>query len=87
MLPSNCVVVSPEVARSLKTLVIASKSTDNRTYTPPSRTLAAILPDSLTQGFPGFLFEEFFPTEQQSIFYRIEDFESAAKAYFDPLPR
>jgi hypothetical protein len=84
--------VSQQEAHSLRTLVIASKLGDNHTYKPPFRTVAVIVPERLSECFPGFLVEESVPARpgtfepQQSIFYRVDTFEDVASFFAEPLP-
>ncbi len=95
MQSTNRNAVPIEIANSLKTLPIASKTTGAKTYHPASRSLSVIL-DSLSQDpavqtLPEFLIGEAIHQAGNPdggmvrVYYRFSSFDDAAAAYAEPL--
>lgn len=87
--------LGPEAVGSLKTIPVASKSGDARSYHPAYRSLSLILdedpPSPAVQVLPSFLICESGPLARPpgagrpEFFFRVDSFDDAVAAYAEPL--
>jgi hypothetical protein len=90
--------ITSEIAGSLKTIPLASKDGENRSYHPSYRSLSVILDEGRLQGvvqtLPSFLLIESGPlgrapsgsiNGRAELYFRVDSFDAAATAYGEPL--
>ncbi len=81
--------ITTEVAESLKTIPIASKTSSARSYHPSYRALSVVIdegrPRAAVQTLPTFLISESGPLGHPDLYFRINNFDDAVATYGVPL--